>query len=165
LIYPEIAPTENENWTDHLNRLERYHTKGQYRGLHYRVTFRLVNAADYGVPQKRERVVIVGLRSDINEDWNFPQPTHSEDALLFSQWVTNKYWEEHRISRKQRPLITASLANRIMKMEEPSAQRWQTVRDAIADLPKPNVGIKETISNHRFQPGARIYTGHTGSPL
>ena len=87
LTYPEIAPGEAETWTEHLNRLERHHTKGQYRGLHYRVAFRLVNAADYGVPQKRDRVVIVGFRSDIGEDWNFPTPTHSEDALFFSQWV------------------------------------------------------------------------------
>ena len=114
---------------------------------------------------KRERVVIVGFRSDIGEDWSFPSPTHSEDALVFSQWVTNEYWDKHRIGQKQRPLITTQIANRLMKMEEPKLQSWQTVRDAIADLPKPSVGTKETISNHRFQPGARIYAGHTGSPL
>jgi len=166
LTYPEIVSTKGENWTEHLNRLERYHTKGQYRGLHYRVTFRLVNAADYGVPQKRERVVIVGFRSDIGEDWNFPLATHSEDALLFSQWVTNEYWDEHRISRRNRPLITTQIAQRAMKMETPeNIKRWQTVRDAIISLPKPANGGREIFPNHRFQPGARTYTGHTGSLL
>jgi DNA (cytosine-5)-methyltransferase 1 len=40
---------------------------------------------------------------------------------------------------------------------------WKTVRDAIQDLPDP----RETnpVPNHRFQPGARSYPGHTGSPL
>lgn len=166
LTYPEIAPAKNEEWTEHLNRLERHHTKGQYRGLHYRVTFRLINAANYGVPQKRERVVIVGFRSDVGEDWNFPSATHSENALFFSQWVTNQYWDEHRISRKNRPLITTQIAQRAIKMEEPEGtERWQTVRDAIADLSKPSIGTKEKIPNHRFQPGARVYPGHTGSPL
>lgn len=165
LTYPEIAPIKSESWTGHLDRLERHHTKGQYHGLHYRVTFRLVNAADYGVPQKRERVAIVGFRSDIAEDWNFPPATHSEDALFFSQWVTGEYWDEHGIGKKRRPLITTQIARRAMQMEEPKAQRWQTVRDALAGLPKPSVGPKGKVPNHRFQPGARIYTGHTGSHL
>jgi len=146
--------------------LERHHTKGQYRGLHYRVAFRLVNAADHGVPQKRERVVIVGFRSDIGEDWSFPPATHSEDALVFSQWVTNEYWERHRIARRNRPLITAEMARRVMKMPQPTgAERWQTVRDALAGLPNARAAENEKILNHRFQAGARVYPGHTGSPL
>jgi DNA (cytosine-5)-methyltransferase 1 len=166
LTYPDIVSVKDEDWTGHLSRLERHHTKGQYRGLHYRVAFRLVNAADFGVPQRRERVVIVGFRSDIGEDWSFPAATHSENALLFSQWVTKDYWESHRITRKSRPLITTEIAERVMKMEEPQGMdRWQTVRDAIASLPKPSVAAKEDILNHRFQPGARIYPGHTGSLL
>jgi DNA (cytosine-5)-methyltransferase 1 len=166
LTYPEIVPTKEENWTEHLSRLERHHTRGQNGGLHYRVAFRLLNAADYGVPQKRGRVVIVGFRSDIREDWSFPTETHSEEALFFSQWVSGEYWDEHRISHKNRPLINSQIAQRAMKIESPgNLARWQTVRDAIADLPKPTNGTREGFVNHRFQPGARIYTGHTGSLL
>jgi len=166
LTYPEIAPVGDQNWTEHLSRLERHHTRGQYRGLHYRVAFRLLNAADYGVPQKRDRVVIVGFRSDIGEDWSFPTATHSEDALFFSQWVTGEYWDQHRVSRRNRSMITAQIAQRVMKMEEPAGvERWRTVRDAIANLPKPSTGTRETILNHRFQAGARVYTGHTGSSM
>lgn len=166
LTYPEIAPIACESWTEHQNRLERHHTQGQYRGLYYRVSFRLVNAADYGVPQKRERVVIVGFRSDIGEGWHFPAATHSEDALLVSQWVTNEYWERHKIARKQRALITSEIAQRIMQMQFPvEILPWQTVRDAISGLPAPARGANVEIPNHRFQPGARVYTGHTGSSL
>jgi DNA (cytosine-5)-methyltransferase 1 len=44
---------------------------------------------------------------------------------------------------------------------------WRTVRDAIGDLPDPEheAGRAAEIANHRFQPGARAYPGHTGSPL
>ncbi|MEG0259331.1 MAG: DNA cytosine methyltransferase [Lysinibacillus sp.] len=42
----------------------------------YKVTFKLVNARDYGVPQLRERVIIVGVREDIDFDYHFPAPTH-----------------------------------------------------------------------------------------
>lgn len=44
----------------------------------YTVTYKLVNAKGYGVPQDRERVFIVGIRNDINSDYVFPTPTHHQ---------------------------------------------------------------------------------------
>jgi len=49
----------------------------------YDVKFKLVNARDYGVPQLRERVFIVGIRKDINFDYEFPEPTHGEGKLPY----------------------------------------------------------------------------------
>ncbi|WP_428910789.1 DNA cytosine methyltransferase [Niallia sp. Krafla_26] len=45
----------------------------------YHVKFKLVNSRDYGVPQLRERVFIIGIRDDLNFDYEFPEPTHGED--------------------------------------------------------------------------------------
>lgn len=45
----------------------------------YRVNYKLVNSRDYGVPQLRERVFIVGIRNDINYEFEFPETTHGED--------------------------------------------------------------------------------------
>lgn len=42
----------------------------------YNVQIKLINFADYGVPQKRERVVIVGVRNDLGLKFEFPKPTH-----------------------------------------------------------------------------------------
>lgn len=70
-------------------------TAGHEDGLSYNVVFRLLNAADYGVPQIRQRVIIVGFRSDFNASRVFPEPTHSQDALLYSKWVSKDYWDEH----------------------------------------------------------------------
>ena len=39
----------------------------------YRVQIKLLNASDYGVPQLRPRVVIVGIRNDINTDFEYPK--------------------------------------------------------------------------------------------
>lgn len=39
----------------------------------YTVTHRLINAAQYGVPQRRERVIIVGIRNDLNFSFSFPE--------------------------------------------------------------------------------------------
>ncbi len=47
--------------------------------LGYRVKIKLLNANDYGVPQLRPRVVIVGIRNDIPYEFSYPM-AHSEDA-------------------------------------------------------------------------------------
>lgn len=48
----------------------------------YRVKYRLFNAADYGVPQSRMRVIIAGTRNDLpsSADFVFPEPTHSGNS-------------------------------------------------------------------------------------
>ena len=49
----------------------------------YNVKFKLVNARDYGVPQLRERVFIVGIRNDLDFEYEHPDPTHGEDKLPY----------------------------------------------------------------------------------
>lgn len=171
LTYPEHLPNDGESWMEHLSKLEQVHTKGNYSGLKYNVLFRLLNAADYGVPQIRERVFIVGIRSDLNLAWSFPEQTHSERALLESQWLTGDYWKRHGI--KKPPSLeefTQDVRGRVKKLSqnvslfEPEYKPWATVRDALLGLPDPK---KETGSfqNHDFRDGARMYPGHTGSIL
>lgn len=54
----------------------------------YVVSHTIANAADYGVPQLRERVFIVGIRKDIKQKFEFPKPIYySESNLLDKQWV------------------------------------------------------------------------------
>lgn len=44
----------------------------------YTVTYKLVNAKNYGVPQDRERVFIVGVRNDLKVSYKFPKATNNE---------------------------------------------------------------------------------------
>lgn len=53
-----------------------------FRNLGYIVTYKLVNAKDYGVPQDRERVFIVGIRNDLNISYKFPEKTHGEGNYI-----------------------------------------------------------------------------------
>lgn len=46
----------------------------------YNVKVKLLNAADYGVAQTRERVFIVGVRNDLNINYNFPEATHDKEG-------------------------------------------------------------------------------------
>ena len=164
LNHPSIVKGDDEQWDVHLSRLEKHHMACHDSASEYRTVIRLLNAADYGVPQRRERIFIVGFRSDLHTEWNCPKQTHTEDALLWAKWITASYWDEHRISKKQRPEPTAydmTQADRIIKtygMFGPATERWRTVRDAIANLPESSL-------NHEIRAGARCYPGHTGSDI
>ena len=171
LEFPEVTRRQSESWMDHLRRLQEEKTSGvlHINGLTYNVVPSLVNAADYGIPQKRERVFIVGFRSDLGIEWSFPRPTHSYDMLLCSQWVTGEYWEQHKIPQSKRPQMPERLENRINKLGGqlfPMEDRaWRTVRDALMDIPDPRMSAAKEFHNHGFQDGARSYKGHTGSSL
>ncbi|MGH6841670.1 MAG: DNA cytosine methyltransferase [Methylocella sp.] len=167
LRHPEIEVRRAEQWTEHLARLEDHETSGIYTGLQYNVVVRVLNAANYGVPQRRERVFIVGFRSDTGVEWHFPAPTHSQDALLWDQWRKGKYWDLHQVARKDRLDDGLGSARAARLKERPALAPWLTVRDAISDLPDPEryPGVASEYHDHRFQPGARSYPGHTGSPL
>jgi DNA (cytosine-5)-methyltransferase 1 len=43
-------------------------------------------------------VLIVGIRSDLETEFSFPQSTHEEDGLLYDMWVTGEYWERHKVA-------------------------------------------------------------------
>ncbi len=171
LEFPEVARKANESWMEHFKRLQAEKTSGALHlsGLTYNVVPTLVTAADYGIPQKRERVFIVGFRSDLGIKWSFPQPTHSFDALLYSQWVTGDYWERHGISKKYRPEMPKRLEGKIHKLAAlslpPDEKPWRTVRDALVEIPDPRLCKGRDFLNHNFQDGAKAYPGHTGSPL
>lgn len=168
LSYPELTRGADEDWPEHLARLERHHTaRGNCDGLRYNVVHRVLNAANHGVPQRRERVVFVGFRSDLGVEWSFPEETHSIDALLWSQVRSQDYWERHQVAKRHRTLDARHHARGMALSERPRMLPWATVRDAIGDLPDPEHEPKlaAVCLNHRFQGGARSYKGHTGSPL
>lgn len=167
LTYPDLISGREEEWLDHLARLENYHLRGSKDGLRYRVVKHVLNAADYGVPQRRERVFFVGFRSDTDISWHFPLSSHSRDALLWSQWRSGVYWDLHEVAGKDRPDAAAAKARAAKLTEKPALHPWATVRDVVRDLPDPEYRPDEAAEfhDHRFQPGARSYPGHTGSPL
>lgn len=169
LSYPTIYHRKGEAWEEQLRRLQQHHTSSpRKRGLAYNVVLDVLNAADYGIPQCRERLFIVGFRSDIDAHWSFPAATHSQERLLHDQWISGNYWE--RIAIRKPSDIRKPETSRLKALSclpTPTTLPWKTVREAISDLPPPfaDLDYRDSIFNHRFQPGARPYTGHTGSPI
>jgi DNA (cytosine-5)-methyltransferase 1 len=157
LTFPHSQKLEFQTWEEHLDKL-RFTKKNKYIGLKYEVQYQLLNAADYGVPQTRERVIIVGIRSDLNSEWSFPKPTHSRARLLWEQNVSGQYWDRYELSSPNN-----YSTNNIIQTDffEPNLLPWQTTRDALNHLPDPS--SDHEIADHIFRNGARIYPGHTGS--
>jgi DNA (cytosine-5)-methyltransferase 1 len=91
----------------------------EFRKSGYRVTPRVVNAADYGVPQKRERVIIIGIREDLDKEFDFPEaPRSRTGATPNTSWVPLKNvvlphkQVEHKYFFSRRALAGMQRANR-----------------------------------------------------
>ena len=68
----------------------------------YNVKYQIVHAVEYGVPQKRERVIIVGFRKDLDIEFEFPNPTTPNIEqyvplnVVLEQEVDEKYFFSQR---------------------------------------------------------------------
>lgn len=128
----------------------------------YRIYFKVLNAADFGVPQMRLRLFMVGVRNDCQFSWKWPSVTHSKEALMRAKFVSGEYFAQHELKSSR---YVGSLKDLHVKLSENAASFLKphvTVRDALADLGKP-VRDSNDPFQHYLVPGARAYPGHTGS--
>lgn len=154
-------PLDPDEWSNHLRALKRW--KPRSGEVHYRVQRILLNSANFGVAQKRERVFFVAIRSDVHGSWEPPSETHSQAALKLAKEVSGTYWREHEIQR--RVLQSHPKRGEWERLAGDTAP-WVTVRDVLKGLPAPRTGVDHAeFPNHIAQPGARSYPGHTGSPM
>lgn len=77
--------------------------EGELKKLGYETHWRLLNAADFGVPQLRPRVVVVALRDDIKDAFEWPAPSLTDaptvgaalvDLMGARGWPGAKAWAE-----------------------------------------------------------------------
>ncbi|MBU5593092.1 DNA cytosine methyltransferase [Clostridium sp. MSJ-4] len=132
-------------------------------GAGYTVCYDVLNAYNFGVPQNRERVIIVGVRNDLTDIYIIPQqvaparkskktlyvaPTHSKDSNI-EENVTS--WQ--KVNRLYNLWLNNDLdRNRhYLRNDDNILYRIQTLRDAISDLPQD------------FEPDNQEVLNHTGS--
>ena len=78
--------------------------KRDFEDLGYKVDYKILNAADYGVPQARERVIIIGNR--LNLENIYPEPTHAN----FKQNIDLFNFDEVAITSDLLPHVTVKEA-------------------------------------------------------
>ena len=81
----------------------RQHILDSIENLGYRVQIKLLNASDYGVPQLRPRVIIIGIRNDLKGTFTYPEP-HPEkvptvgetlkELMASNGWEEANFWAE-----------------------------------------------------------------------
>lgn len=54
----------------------------KFKSLDYEITYKLIKSEQYGLPQARHRVFIIGIRKDFNKKFNFPNETHTVDDFI-----------------------------------------------------------------------------------
>ena len=95
---PKIVFMENvKNFAVHDNGRTLEVVENTMKELGYSFSYKVLNAVDYGVPQKRERIYMICFRNDIGiESFKFPKPfkltKHVEDFLLSEDDIPAKYY-------------------------------------------------------------------------
>lgn len=105
-------------------------------------------AADYGVPQTRERLFVLGIRKDLGVQPEFPTPTHgSRDVRTPNQRMIPGLLESHDIYNLVPP--PAGSADRLP---------WVTTVDALSDLPSLQRTASTPYHKHRLDTDALAYS-------
>ena len=166
LTLPFLPAKTGEDWRDHHRRLQAaIRTGAGHPEERYVVEWHPINVADYGVPQRRVRVLMVAIRSDLASGWRWPAATHSHEALLLDQ-LDGYYWLERDLAPRS-PLLARATRARVRKLNRPVAVApWRTLRDALQGMPDPVERDEDPpLDWHVLWPGARLYRGHRGSDL
>jgi len=176
LCLPAMERKKGESWQRHRQRLLEAWPVGFLNGaaptaLAYNIRYRLVECANLGVPQRRQRVFIMGFRTDLGlvprwPDEIWAEAACSEEALRYAQWIDGSYWSEWSIHRPDIPANPSDKRQLLSAQGKPTTSRWRTVRDALKGLPQPVEGVSHPdFENHVGIPGVRFYKGHTGSTM
>jgi DNA (cytosine-5)-methyltransferase 1 len=123
----------------------------EFKSLGYNVSWKLTNSWDYGVGQKRERVFIVGIRSDLGFTYEFPQPKQSDYRTQTLQSVigdlpvpelqvngghlSNNYGTEYEMANRKeswdKPGATVTAHHRCSYTHPGEERRRFTVRECL----------------------------------
>ena len=90
----------------------------------YSAFWTILNSADYGVPQLRERVFVIGVKRELGIEISLPEPTHrSKDNY---QTANQKRLDSFRESRHFKHPLS----------DDNASKYWVSVKDALSDLPE-----------------------------
>lgn len=187
LSLPFKQRTEGTHWSAHDAILRKLVESADIAEKErYDVAHFPVNAADYGVPQIRKRVIIVAFRRDLGVDLSrfagLVAPTHCEESL-HKELRDGTYWKRHGMTPGGR--VPASVVRQLpdqrpipLSDDGKPLKPWRTLRDALQgsgdQLPLPDIPPNR-LDRTEFKPGeftdhigwpdARIYPGHTPNEL
>jgi len=134
-LQPKVFLAENVKGILSANKGEaiKIITK-RFEDTGYKLKVQLVNFADYGVPQLRQRVLFIGIRKDINDEFSIPKPTHETKHVTVEEAFK-------KINKK-------CVNNNLMKQLPTTTAKLEAIPEGgnFRDLP-PELAIKGLMSN------------------
>lgn len=122
----------------------------------------VLDAADFGVPQRRHRLILVAFRDwQDAARWAWPEPAHTVEALAVAKWSSGAYWREHALlaqgepSRDEKRVLAAIGNGDPEAVRRAGLARWRTVRDAIGDI-AGDVPSGQTLTPERAAAAAKV---------
>lgn len=108
-----------------------------FQAAGYITTVNLVNMANYGVPQTRQRVIIIGQRVDLGTEllFEFPEHTHSKDGKILPCWVSIKDAIDHFAD----PDMENDVLNHIYSAYKVEYRNFTGHRQTNPDKPSPTI--------------------------
>lgn len=112
--------------------------------LGYRVNYKVVNASDYGVPQNRERMILIGLREDLQKTFEFPPVQEDKSGLTLrhildvpAEVPNQTYWPYSPQAQAMIEMIPEGGSWKSIPYEKLSP-RFQRIRDDMKRYHAPN---------------------------
>lgn len=102
----------------------------------YNAFWTILNSADYGVPQIRERLFVIAVRKELNVNIELPIPTHRDTSGLFMSQRANSD-RLNKYSFYKEPIVNIQ-----------SQIPWVTVEQALSDLPSLQVNADARYRNN-----------------
>lgn len=113
---PEICIAENVKGLMTLHGGEIFRrVRAAFDEAGYDTYYRLINAADYGVPQRRERMIMVCVRKDLSREFVFPEKTNEGDWVPLSAAVPELSIEDKKYYFSERAVQGMKNAKNNMK--------------------------------------------------
>ena len=135
VLQPKVFLAENVKGILSANRGEaiKIITK-RFEDTGYNLQIHLVNFADYGVPQLRQRVLFIGVRDDIKEKFILPKPTHKDKHITSQEAFKN--------------LNTKCINHNFIKQLPTTTEKLKAIPEGgnFKDLP-PHLAVKGRMSN------------------
>ena len=130
----------------------------QIRELGYEVQIKLLHASDYGVPQLRPRVVIIGIRNDISVKYSYPEPTPEKTKTVgqtLLDLMSERGWIEARKWAAQANTIAPTIVGGSKKHGGPDLGPVRA-RKAWAALNVDGTGIANEAPDQNFQGSPKL---------
>lgn len=147
--------------------------ENEFKSIGYKITSRVLCAADYGVPQKRYRLFFLGVRDDIDIEPTLPTPTHTaSNYSVVNDAIMDLVGKENEFPNHVPLKHNATVTERIKCIAEGCGIPKEGLPDSVA-LGSRSDFAEHKIKNfshvfkrlHRFLPATTMVPGHNAFPL